>query len=181
MKFFPKFHKQSFTLTFTKLMKPLYSSLRSKGLVSSGYLDDSFLVGDTKDCCLNNVQETIDMTVTLAGDKTLKLHKVAMAALSKDHCTIPEVASLTGLHVSCTPGVQYVQLFYKQLEIDKAQALRAANGNFDSAISLSSIAITDIHWWLEHATKCKIVYQCFNIWLGGFCFRPSHRGALVPC
>ena len=174
---------------FTKLMKPVYSSLRSKGLVSSGYLDGSFLVGDTKDSCLNNVQETyalltnlrfsphdeksvtmltqiiehlgfvlnsIDMTVTLTDDKTLKLHKLAMTVLSKDHPTIREVASLTGFLVSCTPGVQYAELFYKQLEIDKAQALRAANGNFDSTMSLSSIAITDIPWWLEHATKCKM-------------------------
>ena len=46
---------------FTKLMKPVYSSLRSKGLVSSGYLDDSFLEGDTKDSCLNYVQETYSL------------------------------------------------------------------------------------------------------------------------
>ena len=46
---------------FTKLMKPVYSSLRSKALVSSGYLDDSFLEGDTKDSCLNNVQETYSL------------------------------------------------------------------------------------------------------------------------
>ena len=100
---------------FTKLMKPVYSSLRSKGLVSSGYLDE------TKDSCLNNVQETysllnnlgfspndeksvtvptqiiehlgfvlnsIDMTVTLTDDKMLKLHKIAMGVLTKEHPTI---------------------------------------------------------------------------------------------
>ena len=173
---------------FTKLMKPVYSSLRSKGLVSSGYLDDSFLEGDTKDSCLNNVQETysllnnlgfspndeksvtvptqiiehlgfvlnsIDMTVTLTDDKMLKLHKIAMGVLTKEHPTIREVARLIGFLVSCTPGVQYAELFYKQLETDKAITLRASNGNFDSSMSLSSIAISDIHWWLENATKCK--------------------------
>ena len=50
---------------FTKLMKPVYSSPRSKGLVSIGYLDDSFLVGDTKDSCLNNVQETYSLLTNL--------------------------------------------------------------------------------------------------------------------
>ena len=30
---------------FTKLMKPVYSALRARGLISSGYLDDSFLLG----------------------------------------------------------------------------------------------------------------------------------------
>ena len=35
---------------FTKLMKPVYSSVRSKGLVSSGYLDDSLLVETPRIC-----------------------------------------------------------------------------------------------------------------------------------
>ena len=150
-------------------------------------MDDSFLEGDTKDSCLNNVQETyslldnlgfspndeksvtmptqiiehlgfvlnsIDMTVTLTDDKMLKLHKIAMGVLHKERPTIREVASLIGFLVSCTPGVQYAELFYKQVEIDKTNALRASNGNFDSSMGLSSIAISDIHWWLENATKC---------------------------
>ena len=170
------------------MMKPVYSSLRSKGLVSSGYLDDSFLEGDTKNSCFNNVQETysllnnlgfspndersvtmptqiiehlgfflnsIDMTVTLTDNRMLKLHKIAMGVLHKERPTIREVASLIGFLVSCTPGVQYAELFYKQLEIDKANTLRASNGNFDSSMGLSSIAISDIHWWQENATKCK--------------------------
>ena len=53
---------------------------------------------------LGFVLNSIDMTVTLTDDKTLKLHKLAMAVLSKDHPTIREVASLTGILVSCTPG-----------------------------------------------------------------------------
>ena len=104
---------------------------------------------------LGFVLNSIDMTVTLTNDKMLKLHKIAMDVLNKDHPTIREVASLIGFLVSCTPGVQYAELFYKQLEIDKANALRASTGNFDSSMSLSSIAISDIHWWLENATKCK--------------------------
>ena len=49
---------------FTKLLKPVYSHLRLKGHVSSGYLDDSFLEGDSHDACLSNVQDTL----TLLGD-----------------------------------------------------------------------------------------------------------------
>ena len=30
---------------FTKLMKPVYSTLRTRGHISSGYLDDSFFTG----------------------------------------------------------------------------------------------------------------------------------------
>ena len=46
---------------FTKLFKPLYSHLRLKGPVSSGYLDDSFLEGDSYDRCLSNVQDTLTL------------------------------------------------------------------------------------------------------------------------
>lgn len=37
----------------------MYSHLRLKGYVSSGYLDDSFLEGDSYDACLSNVQYTL--------------------------------------------------------------------------------------------------------------------------
>ena len=43
---------------FTKLMKPVYSTLRARGLVSSGYLDDSFLLGDSFVQCQTNVNNT---------------------------------------------------------------------------------------------------------------------------
>ena len=33
---------------FTKLLKPVYSSLRKQGLFSVGYIDDSYLQGDTQ-------------------------------------------------------------------------------------------------------------------------------------
>ena len=49
---------------FTKLLKPVYSHLRLKGHVSSGYLNDSFLEGDTYGACPSNVQDTL----TLLGD-----------------------------------------------------------------------------------------------------------------
>ena len=40
---------------FTKLLKPVYSTLRTQGLVSNGYLDDSFLLGNSFVQSLTNV------------------------------------------------------------------------------------------------------------------------------
>jgi len=48
-------------MVFTKLLKPVYSHLRLKGHVSSGYLDDSFLEGDSHDACLSYVQDTLSL------------------------------------------------------------------------------------------------------------------------
>ena len=39
---------------FTKLLKPLYPTLRQHGHLNVGYIDDSYLPGsDTKECLLN--------------------------------------------------------------------------------------------------------------------------------
>ena len=56
---------------FTKLMKPVYSTLRTRGLVSSGYLDDSFLLGDSFTQCQTNVSDTY----TLFGDLGFNVSK----------------------------------------------------------------------------------------------------------
>ena len=42
----------------TKLMKQVYSALQTRSHVSSGYLDDSFLLGDTFVECQTNVIDT---------------------------------------------------------------------------------------------------------------------------
>ncbi|CAG2198200.1 unnamed protein product [Mytilus edulis] len=46
---------------FTKLLKPVLSSLRKEGYVNCAYIDDILLVGDTYEECLNNVQETMKL------------------------------------------------------------------------------------------------------------------------
>lgn len=50
---------------FTKLLKPVYSTLRSMGHVSSAYIDDSYLQGDTFRECYNNVIDTVRLFSSL--------------------------------------------------------------------------------------------------------------------
>ena len=50
---------------FTKLLKPVYPALRSAGHLSSGYIDDSYLQGDTVEECRVNVIDTTTMFVQL--------------------------------------------------------------------------------------------------------------------
>ena len=50
---------------FTKLLKPVYSALRSAGHPSSGYTDDSYLQGDTFEECHVNVIDTTTMFMRL--------------------------------------------------------------------------------------------------------------------
>ena len=46
---------------FTKILKPVFSHLREQGHVSSGYIDDTFLEGDTYDICKQNVTATLEL------------------------------------------------------------------------------------------------------------------------
>ena len=50
---------------FTKLLKPVYSTLRSQGHLSVGYIDDSYLQGNTIQNCQNNIQQTVNLFTSL--------------------------------------------------------------------------------------------------------------------
>ena len=46
---------------FTKVMKPAFSYLRQRGHVSSGYIGDTFLQGDSYHLCRENVHATLKL------------------------------------------------------------------------------------------------------------------------
>jgi hypothetical protein len=50
---------------FTKLLKPVYSTLHSMGHMSSGYIDDSYLQGDTPAECSRNISATTTLVTEL--------------------------------------------------------------------------------------------------------------------
>ena len=50
---------------FTKIMKPIFSYLRQQGFISSGYIDDIFLMGETYQQCLMNVENTLKILFEL--------------------------------------------------------------------------------------------------------------------
>lgn len=50
---------------FTKLLKPVYSHIRSLGHICMGHIDDSFLVGYDYTACDNNVKVTVDTFLKL--------------------------------------------------------------------------------------------------------------------
>ena len=43
---------------FTKLLKPVFGTLRAKGFISVSYIDDSYLQGETYEECQQNIYET---------------------------------------------------------------------------------------------------------------------------
>ena len=169
--------------SFTKILKPVYSSLRSKGHVNVGYIDDSYLQGDTYEECKHNVQDSVNlfeklgflphpeksvfeptqittflgfvinsvtMTITLTSEKALKVSMACKKLLAKSECSIVEVSQVIGLLVASLPAVQYGQLHYRHLEIDKNIALKIAKGNYQDIMCLSPAAKADLGWWVDN-------------------------------
>lgn len=135
---------------FTKILKPVYSTLRKKGHINVPYIDDSLLIGQTFNDCQQNVEDAVQlvdhlgftvhpvksvfqpsqvitflgfiidsstMTVRLTEERAKDLQDLCIDALHKHHISIRDVAKIIGKMVASKPEVQYVQLFYKDLEI----------------------------------------------------------------
>lgn len=58
--------------------------------------------------------------------------------------TIREVAQLIGMMVSSLPGFDYGELYFRQIEIEKAAALKSTHGDFDSPMQFIGRAKSDI-------------------------------------
>ena len=50
---------------FTKLLKPVYSTLREEGISIVGYIDDTFLAVESEEACIKAVERTIELLTEL--------------------------------------------------------------------------------------------------------------------
>ena len=91
-----------------------------------------------------------NMTVSLTLPKKLNLIDKCRLMLEDYTHTIRSLAELIGLMVSSFTGVEFGRLHYRQLELDKVNALKFAAGNFDAAVILSQPAKLEIQWWIDH-------------------------------
>ena len=89
------------------------------------------------------------MTVALTGEQAVKVKAACQQLLQEKALTIREVAKVLGLLTSSLPGVLYGPLHYRSLEMDKTQALKSNQGNFDSIMALSGEAVADLQWWIN--------------------------------
>ena len=54
--------------------------------------------------------------------------------------------------MSSLPAVQYGELYYRKLEIDKSFALRQNKGDFDPLMTLSDNSKSELLWWITNIT-----------------------------
>ena len=121
------------------------------------YHDLGFLPHDVKSVTiptqilhhLGFILNSLDMAVSISEEKHAKLKHTAQKVLEKKSPTTREVAQLIGRMVSCFPVLEYGELFYRQLEIEKAPALKASNWVLENTVQLSETAESDKTWWMD--------------------------------
>ena len=99
--------------------------------------EKSVLIPNHELTFLGFILNSLKMTVRPTLEKADKLKTRCSALLTKTHASIQEVSEVIGLMVSMFPGVEYAQLFYRSIEIDKIRALKENKGNFNSMMALS--------------------------------------------
>ncbi|XP_074624357.1 uncharacterized protein LOC141882292 [Acropora palmata] len=90
------------------------------------------------------------MTVTLTAAKAMKVRSACQNLLFQKTTTIRSVAQVIGFLVCSFPAVEYAEMHYRHLELDKISALRANKGNFDSIMSLSGQSKAELTWWVNN-------------------------------
>ena len=164
---------------FTKILKPVYATLRRMGHISTAYIDDSCLQGRTKQQCAQNASDTVhlldnlgfrvhdkksvliptfvgfilnsaDITVRLLLEKKESVLKLRFSINKRSHITIREFSRLIGKLEATEQGVEYAQLRYKPLETIKEKHLKLNYGNFDSAMIISRSCKSHIQWWIDN-------------------------------
>ena len=64
--------------------------------------------------------------------------------------SIRYVAQVIGKLVAALPAVQYGPLYYRELEKEKTEALKANFGHFDRKMSISETAQAELIWWIRN-------------------------------
>ena len=88
--------------------------------------------------------------VTLPRDKIERFRDYANFILSRNNCKIREVARLLGLMTSYATALHFGRLFTHHLDIQKIDALREADGNYDGKMTLDVTSRDDINCWITH-------------------------------
>eukprot|EP00794_Sanderia_malayensis_P013238 gene13238-14596_t len=108
------------------------------------------------------------MKVYLKNEKRCKIKEEIQGVLSNaHHLAIDSVARILGLMVSSFPAVQYGRLHYRDLEMDKTEALKINKGNYKGIMSISQKGKENLQWWLNNIedSLCNICQPPVDIML----------------
>ena len=110
--------------------------------------DKSVLKPTQKLLHLGFILNSISMTVSLGPEKLNNIKHLAKQILVLRVITVRQLARFIGTLVSAFPGVEYGQLYYRQLEFAKIEALSRWY-NYEQTLVLSDLCVEEILWWQD--------------------------------
>ena len=96
------------------------------------------------------------MTIYLSERKRIKVKSFCEDILSKKELTIRVLAKLIGTLVAILPAVEYGQMYYREMEKLKIQALINRKQNYEGSVVLNEESKKEIKWWIKegvHSNK----------------------------
>ena len=93
---------------------------------------------------------SVSMTIRLPTGKASYVKKARVDLQKQTQITIRGLAHVIGLLVSSLPGVQFGELHYWQLEINKTAALQRNKGNYDAVMHLTQDSKSELTWWIQN-------------------------------
>ena len=121
------------------------NTLRALGFEIS---DKSVLEPQQQMLHLGFILDSINMSVSLGEDKQNHIIRLAHGVLEKTHISVRLLSQFIGTIVTSFPAVDYGQLFYKQLELQKIECLRLKY-DYEQLIELNAESRKEINWWIE--------------------------------
>ena len=101
--------------------------------------------------------DSSSMTVSLGPDKLSHIKDLANQLMGCNYVTVRKLAQLIGTLVAALPGVEYGQLYYRELELTKIRALKGSY-NFDKMVFISDKCKEEIIWWRDlDKENCKVI------------------------
>lgn len=125
--------------------------------------------------------DSTNMTVSLIDRKKEKIKTFCCKMLSQNQVVIRELAQLIGNLVAAEQAVELAPLHYKSLEIERNRALTKARGDYETRITLSNSARSDLQWWVDHIDNVSksIITKSPSIFLTSDASNLGWGGSLV--
>ncbi|XP_062596107.1 uncharacterized protein LOC134257519 [Saccostrea cucullata] len=183
---------------FTKLLKPVFATLRRLGHVIIGYIDDSLLIGNCIKECLDHVSETLAlveslgfvvnyeksvltpstkiiflgnvidselMIVYLTEERKESILEACKKLQTKSREKIREVAKVIGLVVASFSAVEFGQLFYRDMERAKTDALVQSQHDYDAFMFITKEMKLELDWWISNISSSvrRILHEPYDL------------------
>lgn len=106
---------------FTKIMKPVFANLRTLGHISTAYIDDSCLQGNSYQTCMRNIKDTIQLMdslgLTIHPEKSVLIPSQQIVFLGFILCSVTMTIRLTPEKVTETIALCHDMLEKKRVTI----------------------------------------------------------------